>query len=67
MSLLQQDFTPCFKKITLWVEKHREIFTKPCKICGFHLSFKSGQPMLPLMLANQHLVHGDCQTESVYC
>lgn len=66
-SVLQHEFMACFKKITSWIEKHREIFTKPCKICGFHLSFKSGQPLLPLLLTGQHLVHVDCQTESVYC
>mmetsp|Transcript_18413 Transcript_18413/g.33142 ORF Transcript_18413/g.33142 Transcript_18413/m.33142 type:complete len:171 (+) Transcript_18413:325-837(+) len=67
-NLLQHKFMDCFNKITNWIEKHREMFTKPCKICGYHLSFKSGQPLLPLQLTTgNQLVHLDCQTESVHC
>ncbi len=47
-------------KFTHLVDRHKQIFTDKCAVCGFHLNFKSGIPMLPIFYSKAKLYHVEC-------
>ena len=47
-------------KFTHLIDRHKQIFTDKCAVCGFHLNFKSGIPMLPIFYSKTKLYHVEC-------
>lgn len=48
------------QKMSRWLEIRRFFFTEKCKLCDMHLSFKSGIPMVPLIVSQGKYYHTDC-------
>ncbi|CAG9334385.1 unnamed protein product [Blepharisma stoltei] len=47
-----RSFMACFNKLLMWMELHKNIFTEKCYVCNLHLSFRTGFPMIPLIVHN---------------
>lgn len=60
LSTQEKNFFKCIQKAASWIDTRKGIYTELCKVCGMHLNFKSGMPMIPLNLYQGSYYHVDC-------
>jgi hypothetical protein len=55
-----RNIVQCLNRAGLWIDSHKFIYTEKCSICDLHLSFKTGFPMLPLVMVQKQYYHVNC-------
>jgi hypothetical protein len=60
------DLCRCLGSLGEYADAYKQVFTKKCTICECHLSLKSGIPMIPVLLIDDHFYHIECYYDISY-